>query len=104
MNVAVIPYWIDIKNSETIEKKGTVTLGFLGRLNVNKGIEDLLNALNSDQLKALDFKLMIGGSGTEEYLEKLRNIPSIAYSKNTSCSIIIISSNCATIKIHYINF
>ena len=74
LNVAVIPYWIDIKNSETIEKKGTVTLGFLGRLNVNKGIEDLLNALNSDQLQALDFKLMIGGSGTEEYLEKLRNM------------------------------
>ncbi|MDC3226794.1 glycosyltransferase family 4 protein, partial [Acidimicrobiaceae bacterium] len=74
LNVAVIPYWIDIKNSETIEKKGTVTLGFLGRLNVNKGIEDLLNALNSDKLKSLDFTLMIGGSGTEEYLEKLRNM------------------------------
>ena len=74
LNVAVIPYWIDIKNSETIEKKGSVTLGFLGRLNVNKGIEDLLNALNSDQLKSLDFTLMIGGSGTEEYLEKLRNM------------------------------
>ena len=74
LNVEVIPYWIDIKNSETFEKKGTVTLGFLGRLNVNKGIEDLLNALNSDQLKSLDFKLMIGGSGTEEYLEKLRNM------------------------------
>ena len=41
---------------------------------MNKGIEDLLNALNSDQLKSLDFKLMIGGSGTEEYLEKLRNM------------------------------
>ena len=74
LNVAVIPYWIDIKNSETIEKKGTVTLGFLGRLNVNKGIEDLLNALNSDKLKSLDFTLMIGGSGTDEYLEKLRNM------------------------------
>ena len=74
LNVEVIPYWIDIKNSETFEKKGTVTLGFLGRLNVNKGIEDLLNALNSDQLKSLDFKLMIGGSGTQEYLEKLRNM------------------------------
>ena len=74
LNVAVIPYWIDIKNSETIEKKGTVTLGFLGRLNVNKGIEDLLNALNSAQLKSLDFTLMIGGSGTEEYIEKLRNM------------------------------
>ena len=74
LNVVVIPYWIDIKNAETFEKKGTVTLGFLGRLNVNKGIEDLLNALNSDQLKSLDFKLMIGGSGTEEYQEKLRNM------------------------------
>ena len=74
LNVEVIPYWIDIKNSENFEKKDTVTLGFLGRLNVNKGIEDLLNALNSDQLKSLDFKLMIGGSGTEEYLEKLRNM------------------------------
>ena len=59
LNVEVIPYWIDIKNSETFEKKGIVTLGFLGRLNVNKGIEDLLNATNSDQLKSLDFKLMI---------------------------------------------
>ena len=74
LNVLVIPYWIDIKNSETFEKKDIVTLGFLGRLNVNKGIEDLINALNSEQLKSLDFKLMIGGSGTKEYLEKLRNM------------------------------
>jgi len=74
LNVLVIPYWIDIKNSETFEKKDIVTLGFLGRLNVNKGIEDLINALNSKQLKSLDFKLMIGGSGTKEYLEKLRNM------------------------------
>ena len=70
----VIPYWIDIKNSETIVKKDRVTLGFLGRLNVNKGIEDLIDALNSDELKSLDFKLMIAGSGTDEYLEKLRNM------------------------------
>ena len=70
----VIPYWIDIKNSGTIIKKDRVTLGFLGRLNVNKGIEDLIEALNSDELKSLDFKLMIAGSGTDEYLEKLRNM------------------------------
>ena len=70
----VIPYWIDIKNSGTIVKKDRVTLGFLGRLNVNKGIEDLIDALNSDELKSLDFKLMIAGSGTDEYLEKLRNM------------------------------
>ena len=74
LNVVVIPYWIDIKNSGTIVKKDRVTLGFLGRLNVNKGIEDLIDALNSDELKSLDFKLMIAGSGTDEYLEKLRNM------------------------------
>ena len=74
LNVVVIPYWIDIKNSGTIIKKDRVTLGFLGRLNVNKGIEDLIDALNSDELKSLDFKLMIAGSGTDEYLEKLRNM------------------------------
>ena len=73
LNVVVIPYWIDIK-SGNFEKKDIVTLGFLGRLNVNKGIEDLINAINSDELKSLDFKLMIAGSGTDEYLEKLRNM------------------------------
>ena len=74
LNVVVVPYWIDIKNFEIFEKKGTVNLGFLGRLNVNKGIEDLINAINSDQLKSLDFKLLIGGGGTKEYLKKLRNM------------------------------
>ena len=74
LNVMVIPYWIDIKNLQTFEKKESITLGFLGRLNVNKGIEDLINAINSEQLISLDFKLLIGGVGTQEYLEKLRNM------------------------------
>ena len=74
LNVVVIPYWIDIKSSNSVEKKEFATLGFLGRLNVNKGIEDLINALNSDTLKSLNFKLMIGGSGTKEYTEKLRHM------------------------------
>ena len=74
LNVMVIPYWIDIKNLQTFEKKESITLGFLGRLNVNKGIEDLINAINSEQLISLDFKLFIGGVGTQEYLEKLRNM------------------------------
>ncbi len=74
LNVVVIPYWIDIKSSNSVEKKESATLGFLGRLNVNKGIEDLINALNSDTLKSLNFKLMIGGGGTKEYTEKLRQM------------------------------
>ena len=74
LNVVVIPYWIDIKSSNSVEKKESATLGFLGRLNVNKGIEDLINALNSDTLKLLNFKLMIGGGGTKEYTEKLRQM------------------------------
>ena len=74
LNVRVIPYWIDIKKSDILEKKELVTLGFLGRLNANKGIEDLINALNSDLLKSIDFKLMIGGSGTKEYINELTNM------------------------------
>ena len=47
----------------------SVNIGFLGRLNKNKGIEDLIESLNEVDL---DFNLLIGGFGTENYINFLK--------------------------------
>ena len=47
----------------------SVNIGFLGRLNKNKGIEDLIESLNEVDL---DFNLSIGGFGTENYINFLK--------------------------------
>ncbi len=67
----VINYWISLKERKDYEFNSTISLGFLGRLNKNKGIEDLIKSLNNLEI---DFKFKIGGFGSATYIEFLKQI------------------------------
>ena len=49
-----------------------MVIGFLGRINKNKGIEDLLDAISNFDLKEESIKVNIGGYGNVDYVDKLR--------------------------------
>jgi glycosyltransferase involved in cell wall biosynthesis len=55
----VIPYWVDQSNLNSSNTFGEdISIGFLGRLNKNKGIEELLSAFNN--LDTTNLTLTIG--------------------------------------------
>ena len=70
LNVVVIPYWVNKNTPKEIDTKN-LTVGFLGRLNKNKGIEDFVEALNSFNLNLKNIKVNIGGYGNNDYIRKL---------------------------------
>ena len=70
LDVVVIPYWVNKNLPKEIDRKN-ITLGFLGRLNKNKGIEDFVEALNSINLNKNNIKVNIGGYGSNDYIRKL---------------------------------
>ena len=70
LDVVVIPYWVNKNLQKEIDRKN-ITLGFLGRLNKNKGIEDFVEALNSINLNKNNIKVNIGGYGSNDYIRKL---------------------------------
>ena len=53
------------------------TLGYLGKLNKNKGIEDLIDVYTKFQAKEnlsnFELTLLIGGTGSENYIKSLKN-------------------------------
>jgi len=69
-NISVVNYWISNTKLEILEKtKECINIGFMGRVNKNKGIEDLLEVyenLNQDR-----YNLFIAGSGKAAYVKKL---------------------------------
>ena len=65
----VINYWISLKERKNYKLNSKVNLGFLGRLNKNKGIEDLIDSLNNIKV---DFNFKIGGFGSETYIQFLQ--------------------------------
>lgn len=80
----VIPNWIDTSDYQNIARQRQMTLMentaskrppvflFLGWLEKNKGVHDLLNATKSLVDSGLDFRVKIGGSGGQrEPLEKM---------------------------------
>ena len=69
LNPHVINYWITSKESSAVLDNPKLNIGFLGRLNQNKGIEDLVDSLNDINL---DFYLVIGGFGSEDYINYLK--------------------------------
>ena len=70
-NVKVINYWLNDVNLNQINSyDGVLKVGFLGRINQNKGIEDLLKVLTTT--KNLEFELFIGGVGDENYISQLK--------------------------------
>ena len=64
----VINYWIENKIKQKTHANKEITFGFLGRLNKNKGIEDLIYSLNNINF---DFQCLVGGVGTKGYLKYL---------------------------------
>ena len=74
INPTVIPYGIEVQQM-TNNKSKTSTLGYLGKLNKNKGIEDLIdvyvNLLKKENFNKLEPKLLIGGVGSENYIKSL---------------------------------
>ena len=64
----VINYWISSKEHKPVDLNSKINIGFLGRLNKNKGIEDLLDTLNQINL---NFNFFIGGFGSENYIKFL---------------------------------
>jgi len=60
-------------NSEN--KSKTSTLGYLGKLNKNKGIEDLIdvyaNLLKKENFNKLEPNLLIGGVGSQNYIKSV---------------------------------
>ena len=69
LNPHVINYWISLKEFSAVSQNTPLNIGFLGRLNKNKGIEDLVDSLNDINL---DFYLVIGGFGSQEYINYLK--------------------------------
>ena len=70
----VIPYGIAIPEQVGNESSGEITFGYLGRLNVNKGIEDLVNVfldIKKEIKSPNKIQLNIGGVGLESYEKKL---------------------------------
>ncbi len=75
INPLVIPYGIEVPPITNDNKLKTYTLGYLGKLNKNKGIEDLIdvyaNLLKKENLNKLEPRLLIGGVGSEDYIKSL---------------------------------
>ena len=86
-NISVVNYWINKAKLENIEEnKECINIGFMGRVNKNKGIEDLLDVyenLNKDR-----YNLFIAGSCEDTYLKKLnerfdlKNVTFLGYVSN----------------------
>ena len=71
-NISVVNYWISNSKLANLEEtKEYINIGFMGRVNKNKGIEDLLDVF--EDLSEDRYNLFIAGSGKEAYLQKLNN-------------------------------
>ena len=70
-NISVVNYWISKTKLEKLEDtKECINIGFMGRVNKNKGIEDLLDVFKD--LSEDRYNLSIAGSGKEAYLKRLK--------------------------------
>ena len=71
-NISVVNYWISNSKLANLEEtKEYINIGFMGRVNKNKGIEDLLDVF--EDLSEDRYNLFIAGSGKEAYLQKLND-------------------------------
>ncbi len=86
-DISVVNYWINNTKLENLEEnKECINIGFMGRVNKNKGIEDLLDVyegLNKDR-----YNLLIAGICEDTYLKKLnerfdlKNVNFLGYVSN----------------------
>ena len=77
INPIVIPYGIEVLQMTNHDKFKTNALGYLGKLNKNKGIEDLIDVyatlLKKENFNKLEPNLLVGGVGSENYLKSINN-------------------------------
>ncbi|RJQ37757.1 glycosyltransferase family 1 protein [Candidatus Microgenomates bacterium] len=74
-NITVLPMGVNIeKNIKVSGKERNLTLIFVGRLTVAKGIEDAIFALKEISKKNSEVKLWIVGRGDEKYVNYLKKI------------------------------
>ena len=75
INPIVIPYGIEVSQTTHHVNSKTYTLGYLGKLNKNKGIEDLIDVyatlLKKENFNKLQPNLLIGGVGSENYIKSI---------------------------------
>ena len=75
INPIVIPYGIEVLQMTNDDKFKTNNLGYLGKLNKNKGIEDLIDVyatlLKKENFNKLQPNLLIGGVGSENYIKSI---------------------------------
>jgi len=75
INPIVVPYGIEVQPMTNRSKSKSFTLGYLGKLNKNKGIEDLIdvyaNLLKKDNFNKLKPNLLVGGVGSDNYIKSL---------------------------------
>ena len=75
INPIVIPYGIEVPQMNSENKSKAYTLGYLGKLNKNKGIEDLIdvyaNLLKKENFNKLEPNLLIGGVGSQNYIKSV---------------------------------
>lgn len=74
-NIAVLPMGVNIeKNIKASEKERNLTLIFVGRLTVAKGIEDAIISLKEINKTNKKAKLWVIGRGDEKYVNRLKNL------------------------------
>ena len=75
INPIVIPYGIEVPKILNDDKSKISTLGYLGKLNKNKGIEDLIDVyeklLKKENFNKLEPNLLIGGVGSKNYISSI---------------------------------
>ena len=76
INPIVIPYGIEVSQIDDHGNIKTCTLGYLGKLNKNKGIEDLINVyvtlLKKENFNKLEPNLLIGGVGSDNFIKSIK--------------------------------
>ena len=74
----VIPYGIQLQERTSLDLSKDISIGFMGRLNKNKGIEDLIDTFKDlkkeDDFNFINAKLQIAGVGTNAYERKLKEL------------------------------
>jgi len=71
----IIPYGIKIQERPSVDSSNDMKIGFMGRLNQNKGIEDLIDTLkelkNENSSDFINAKLEIEGVGIKAYEKRI---------------------------------
>ncbi|HSW98158.1 MAG TPA: glycosyltransferase family 4 protein [Candidatus Saccharimonadales bacterium] len=73
-NITVIPMGLSLPKGISLQKKEkNPTVIYLGRMNKQKGVEDVIDAFSKIHLEISSAKLWLVGSGQKDYLEYLKN-------------------------------